>query len=260
MIKGWNRNILLQIYDPTKPVGKRWSSVGDSQIPRLYHSVAFLRPDATVWLLSPSWNTLVSGNFVYDVKDWAVPCIQFCDQLLSALGLHMSSNCLQLKNQHQSYFRLFSSKRWCGCLWQVLISGSETSAERRVQIFTPDYLLTSKPRPVITSAPSVVGYNGTIAIGFSNVTSVDRVIVYRPGGYTHGLHFDERSVLLNCTGTSAGNVSCIAPPNNKVAPAGQYMLFILSSKSNIQFLRLQLQSWASEASLIESCHHMIWSI
>lgn len=41
---------VAEIYDPTKPIGQRWSTVGDTQIPRLYHSVAFLTSNATVQL------------------------------------------------------------------------------------------------------------------------------------------------------------------------------------------------------------------
>ena len=111
----------------------------------------------------------------------------------------------------------------------MLISGSETTSERRVQIWTPDYLLNGKPRPVIsgTSATSV-GYNGTLSIGFSNVSSIDRVVLMRPAPATHGVHFDSRSVVLNCSAAGASNVSCIAPPTANIAPPGQYMLFILS--------------------------------
>lgn len=37
-----------EIYDPTQPIGQRWSTVADSQIWRLYHSVAFLTSNAEV--------------------------------------------------------------------------------------------------------------------------------------------------------------------------------------------------------------------
>ena len=112
---------------------------------------------------------------------------------------------------------------------QVLISGSETSSERRVQIWTPDYLLSSKPRPNIVSAPTSVDYNGTITIAYSNVPDVDRVVLIRPSSATHGLHFDERSVVLTCSPASNGSVTCTAPPNANIAPPGNYMLFILYS-------------------------------
>ncbi len=39
---------IAEIYDPKQPVGERWSTVGDSQIPRLYHSTSWLTPNAEV--------------------------------------------------------------------------------------------------------------------------------------------------------------------------------------------------------------------
>lgn len=36
------------LYDPAKPLGQRWTTCGTTTIPRLYHSVALLMPDATV--------------------------------------------------------------------------------------------------------------------------------------------------------------------------------------------------------------------
>jgi len=36
------------LYDPDQPLGQRWTTVGQTDIPRLYHSVALLMPDATV--------------------------------------------------------------------------------------------------------------------------------------------------------------------------------------------------------------------
>ena len=39
---------VAEIYDPRQPISQRWKTVGDTQIPRLYHSVAFLTPNAEV--------------------------------------------------------------------------------------------------------------------------------------------------------------------------------------------------------------------
>jgi len=39
---------IAEVYDPTKPIGQRWSTVADSQIWRMYHSVAFLTTNAEV--------------------------------------------------------------------------------------------------------------------------------------------------------------------------------------------------------------------
>lgn len=39
---------VCELYDPRKPIGQRWSTLGDSGIWRLYHSWAFLTKNATV--------------------------------------------------------------------------------------------------------------------------------------------------------------------------------------------------------------------
>lgn len=43
-----NFTTVAEVYDPSQPIGRRWTTVGDTQIPRLYHSVAFLTPNAEV--------------------------------------------------------------------------------------------------------------------------------------------------------------------------------------------------------------------
>ena len=44
---------VAEIYNVSQPFGQRWSTVADSQIQRLYHSVAFLTANATVSLIWP---------------------------------------------------------------------------------------------------------------------------------------------------------------------------------------------------------------
>ena len=47
-----NGTTVAEIYDPRKPIGQRWSKATDSKIWRLYHSVAFLTPNAEVSFLN----------------------------------------------------------------------------------------------------------------------------------------------------------------------------------------------------------------
>ena len=65
---------------------------------------------------------------------------------------------------------------------QVFISGSETTGEFRAQLYTPDYLQSGKPRPVISGAPDTVDYSTRFSFKYSNVTSVDRVVFHRLTG------------------------------------------------------------------------------
>ncbi|KAL0022532.1 hypothetical protein WJX79_009245 [Trebouxia sp. C0005] len=146
---------VAEIYNVSKPVGQRWSTVADSQIERLCHSVAFLTPNAT-----------------------------------------------------------------------VLVSGSETTGEHRVQIWTPGYLQDGSPRPVITSAPSVITYSQNFTIQYSGVPSIDRVVLNRVTGSTDSNHMDQRQVVLT-GGSAAGSIAANSPSNSNIAPPGQYMLFIL---------------------------------
>ncbi|KAL3145060.1 hypothetical protein ABBQ32_003546 [Trebouxia sp. C0010 RCD-2024] len=156
---------IAEIYDPTQPLGQRWSAVADSQIWRMYHSSAFLTSNA-----------------------------------------------------------------------EVFIAGSETTGEQRGQIYTPAYLQSGKPRPVIITSPSNISYSTNFAIGFSNTTSLDRVVLNRLAGATHGVHFDQRQVVLDCSPADSSS-SCQAPPNSSIAPPGQYQLFAsyqgVPSKANI---------------------------
>ncbi|KAL0036357.1 hypothetical protein WJX77_003871 [Trebouxia sp. C0004] len=161
---------IAEIYDPTKALGQRWSTVADSQIWRMYHSSAFLTSNA-----------------------------------------------------------------------EVFIGGSETTAEYRAQIYTPSYLQNGKPRPYITSAPSSIDYNVGFSVGFSNTTSLDRVVLNRLASSTHGNHFDQRQIVLGCS-TTGFSSSCLSPPNSSVAPPGQYQLFAsfqgVPSKASIVTLNM----------------------
>ena len=73
------------------------------------------------------------------------------------------------------------------CVSQVWISGSETTGEFRGQIYTPDYLHSSKPRPVIASAPASVGYGQSFSFRYANVLGIDRVVFNRLAGGRAGV-------------------------------------------------------------------------
>lgn len=128
---------------------------------------------------------------------------------------------------------------------QVLVSGSETTGEHRVQIWTPGYLQNGQPRPTITSAPTTITYGQNITVAYSDVPNVDRVVLNRIVGATDSNHMDQRQVVL--TGAaSAGSTMVNTPPNSNVAPPGQYYLFVLSngvpSRGRVVSLQLTLPS------------------
>jgi hypothetical protein len=98
--------------------------------------------------------------------------------------------------------------------------------EHRLELFSPPYLFAG-PRPQISSAPHQGGYGKTITIGCPTSGQVARVALIRAGAVTHNFHMDQRYVGLDITGATAGDLTVRLPPDNKVAPPGAYMLFLV---------------------------------
>ena len=117
-----------------------------------------------------------------------------------------------------------------------------------MQLYTPDYLHTNKSRPVINSAPTVVSYAQNFSVQFSNSSSIDRVVLTRLATSTHGIHADQRQVVLACD-ASASSINCTAPPNSNIAPPGVYMLFLLYQgvPSHAAYVTVMTQAAAAAA-------------
>lgn len=123
--------------------------------------------------------------------------------------------------------RLYHSNAFLLTSGLVLVAGSEATLDYRVQLYTPAYLQTSNPRPVMSGAPAEVAYGATFTVGFSATTSIDRVVMIRQSAVTHSIHMDLREVALVIGSATAGTVSLTAPPDATIAPPGYYMLFIM---------------------------------
>ncbi len=111
---------------------------------------------------------------------------------------------------------------------RVLSSGqTDGPLEMTGEIYSPPYLFRG-PRPIITSAPTNVAYGGgTFTVGSDRSGDIATVELIRPATVTHGVEFDQRSVLLQYTaGPSSLTVS---PPTSTKAPPGWYMMFLVDS-------------------------------
>jgi hypothetical protein len=91
--------------------------------------------------------------------------------------------------------------------------------------YFPGYF--SQPRPIITAAPATVAHGAPFTIQTPNATSIAEVVLIRPGAVTHGWNQTQRFVGCVITGTAAGSVDVLAPPDGNVAPPGYYLLFIV---------------------------------
>jgi hypothetical protein len=117
--------------------------------------------------------------------------------------------------------------------------------EFRVERYTPSHLLGMKPRlrPTALTFDGNANAEPTIAVGGDpftmsfgvpcNVTSAE-VILYQVGFVVHPLHMCQRMVYLDATGFVVGRprrkLIVTPPPNDNVAPPGNYMLFVVAHK------------------------------
>jgi hypothetical protein len=75
----------------------------------------------------------------------------------------------------------------------------------------------------------VVHYNTAFEVQTPEASSIKSVVLIRPAGVTHAFNMEQRLVGLNFTNTAAGVLTVTSPPNDKIAPPGYYLLFILNS-------------------------------
>src|SRR5579862_3345255 len=149
------------LYDPSS---NSFSSAGANSYPRLYHSVALLLPDATVWS---------AGS-----------------------------------------------------------NPSRGSWESHMEIYQPAYLFNSDgslaTRPTIASAPSNITWGGQFTVSTPDAANISQAVLMRPGSSTHAFDMDQRLVGMTFSAGS-GSLTITGPPNNKIAPPGYYMLFLLNN-------------------------------
>ncbi len=106
--------------------------------------------------------------------------------------------------------------------------------ERRVEIFSPPYLESGKPRPVIdwvSDTSPAFGQSFTVSLNSAvSGWNVRNAVLIAPGAVTHAYDQSQRAIDLEIT-TRSGNVLTLkAPPNGRIAPPGYYMLFIVSDQ------------------------------
>ncbi|KAA6429206.1 MAG: hypothetical protein FRX49_00602 [Trebouxia sp. A1-2] len=186
------------LYNPYLAAGSRYTELADSAIQRLYHSNAFL---------------LTSG-LVCDTPSFSV----------------MQDTCMSDNSDLQVVTNVVIATlpvTWSVGGMQVLVAGSEATLDYRVQMYTPAYLQSTNPRPVMSGAPTDVVYGQAFTVNFSVTSSIDRVVMVRQSAVTHSIHMDLRMVALNITSATAGVAHLTAPPDATIAPPGYYMLFIM---------------------------------
>jgi hypothetical protein len=114
----------------------------------------------------------------------------------------------------------------------VLSGGGQCSASQgcnpnSAEIFSPPYLFAG-PQPTITSAPATISGGQTFFVGTPNAANITQVSWIRLGAVTHTFNQEQRISFLGFS-QATGGLNITAPPSANLAPAGFYMLFLLSN-------------------------------
>jgi hypothetical protein len=120
------------------------------------------------------------------------------------------------------------------------VTGAPFPAERNHEIYRPPYLFKGT-RPVITNAPSVVGYAQAFTVASPNARQVTDVRWIRLGSVTHAFNANQRANRLAFVATDS-TLSITPPANPNLAPPGHYLLFVLNRNgvpSHGQVVRIQ---------------------
>jgi len=116
-----------------------------------------------------------------------------------------------------------------------------------MEIFAPPYLFKKDgsgalaDRPKITFAPSRVHYGNPFTISTDGKT-ISNAAFIKLGAVTHGQDMDQRYVPLSFVAQGSGTLLITPPANNKIAPPGHYMLFIIDdagAPSKAWFVRIR---------------------
>lgn len=191
-----------EIWEPNlgNPSQGLWTvmAANPSGIPRVYHSVALLLPDARV-LVGGGGLPAAGGEVVPNVPPnvGTTTCFD---------GTHASNN--------------------VNC---------RVYGHKDVEIFSPPYLFTTggvlATRPRIITAPNVVSRGQTFSVGKNSGAPgvVGSVVFIRLPSVTHGFNFDQRRVVANFQVISSTSINVTAPADGRVCPPGHYMMFLVNT-------------------------------
>lgn len=185
-----------------------WTSSGSMHFARRQHNAVIL-PDGKVFVVGGS----SAGGF--DTSTAAVAQTEMWDP---ATGQFTVMASIAVYRGYHSTALLLPDGR-------VLSAGGNVGGPN-AQIYSPPYLFAGA-RPVISSAPTSVGYGQSIFVATPDAASITRVSFIRLASVTHTFDQSARSMRLNFT-QGSGGLNVTMPANGNLAPPGYYMLFIVN--------------------------------
>ena len=206
-------NDMVEVIDLNSPA-PAWRVVQPMAQARKQHTMTLL-PDGTVLVTGGS-----SGPGKDDVKN-------------PVLGTELWDPVTETFTQlaHSMRYRGYHSTALLLPDGRVLSAGGQETG-RDAQIFSPPYLFkadgTAATRPVISSVPTQLAYGAAFTVGTGSAAQITKVLLVRLSAVTHAFDMNQRGVVLSFS-RGSGSLSVTAPANNRLAPPGYYMLFIVNS-------------------------------
>jgi chitodextrinase len=211
--KLYNATSQTAVIDLSQP-SPTWRSTAPMHFARAYHNLTLL-PDGTVFTSGgeSASDGVDLSKAVLPAEIWN-PDTETWTQVAS----------LQNGREYHSTALLLPDGR-------VLMAGggqlpnSGATNQTNAEIYSPPYLFKGA-RPTITSAPTTFQYGTNFTITTPNAASIAKVALIRTPSVTHAFDQNQRYVPLTFT-QGSGQLTVTAPANARVAPPGDYMLFIL---------------------------------
>ncbi|KAJ3115953.1 hypothetical protein HK100_001196 [Physocladia obscura] len=182
------------------PDNNTWSSLELSTVARMYHSGAILLKDGSV---------ITTGNEMANYLDfWGTPTAEgpldaFAD----------------------------STKGFNSACYPVVEVPCTSPWEQRIEQYTPAYLTSGNPRPIVKAFASgtVLTYNSTVAVQLDSTgASVKQISLIRYTTTTHSTNTDQRLIIPILLYVNTTVAIFRIPPNSSVAPPGNWHVFGVS--------------------------------
>jgi hypothetical protein len=206
------------VLDMTKS-SPAWRQTPSMVFPRTYHNLTLL----------PDGNVLATGGGITTDAIGLSGAVKAAELWSPATETWTTMASMQRPRLYHSTALLLPDGR-------VLVAGggryfgnSDQSDQLSAELYSPPYLFKGT-RPVITFAPGLAGYGGTINIQTPDASRIAAVSLIKLGSVTHTNNMDQRFLPLAFTMNGA-TLSVHTPANANLAPPGYYMLFIVDTNS-----------------------------
>jgi hypothetical protein len=178
-----------ELWDPDNP--SVWTKMNptNSGVPRVYHSVALLMPDARV-LVGGGGLPLATGETTAE----GIPCPQSEPNFPCRKGGH----------KNVEYFS-------------------------PPYLFNTDGTPATRPSITSAPSSIAYGQTFFVGVGNVNASDIKEVVLIRLPSVTHTYNQDQRRVVLSAPQSMGDQIALNAPANGNACPPGPYMMFLISN-------------------------------